>query len=222
MQATLDSLKSTSKKSAWRDLAAHYKKLRGTHLRQLFEEDPKRGERYTLEATGLLLDYSKNLVTDETLELLFRLAAESNLQDHIEAMFRGEKINFTENRAVLHTALRAPRDASVMAGGENVVPKVHAVLDKMAHFSAQVRNGEWRGPHREADSERGEHRHRRLRSRPGDGVRGAEVLQRPVDSVPVRFQYRRGGHTGGAARPRSSGDSVPGFVENLHNARDHD
>ena len=102
MQATLDSLKSTCKKSAWVDLAAHYKKLRGIRLRQLFEEDPKRGERYTLEATGLLLDYSKNLVTDETLGLLFRLAAESNLQDHIEAMFRGEKINFTENRAVLH------------------------------------------------------------------------------------------------------------------------
>ena len=86
MQATMDPLKSTSKKSAWVDLAAHYEKLRGMHLRQLFKEDPKRGERYTLEATGLLLDYSKNLVTDETLELLFRLAAESNLQDHIEAM----------------------------------------------------------------------------------------------------------------------------------------
>ena len=145
MQATLNSVKATAKKSAWKDLEAHYKKLREMHLRRLFEEDPKRGERYTLEASGLFLDYSKNLVTDETLELLFRLAAQSNLKDHIEAMFRGEKINFTENRAVLHTALRAPRDASVMVGGENVVPKVHAVLDKMAHFSAQVRNGDWRG-----------------------------------------------------------------------------
>ncbi len=145
MQATLSSVKATSKKSAWEDLAAHYRKFRGTHFRQLFEEDPKRGERYTLEASGLFLDYSKNLVTDETLELLCRLAAESKLRDRIDAMFRGEKINFTENRAVLHTALRAPRDASVMVGGENIVPKVHAVLDKMAHFSAQVRNGEWRG-----------------------------------------------------------------------------
>jgi len=94
---------------------------------------------------GLFLDYSKNLVTDETLELLFRPAAQSKLQDRIEAMFQGEKINFTENRAVLHTALRAPRDASVTVDGENVMSKVHAVLDKMAHFSAQVRNGEWRG-----------------------------------------------------------------------------
>ena len=145
MQATLDSVKATTKRSAWKDLATHYKTLRGTHLRQLFQQDPKRGERYTLEAIGLFLDYSKNLVTDETLELLFRLAAQSKLQDRIEAMFRGEKINFTENRAVLHTALRAPRDASVMVDGENVIPKVHAVLDKMAHFSAQVRNGEWRG-----------------------------------------------------------------------------
>jgi glucose-6-phosphate isomerase len=112
------------------------------HLRQLFQDDPKRGERYTLEAAGLFLDYSKNLVTDETLELLLRLAAESKLQDRIQAMFRGEKINFTENRAVLHTALRAPRDASVMVDGENVVPNVHAVLDKMARLSAQVPNGE--------------------------------------------------------------------------------
>ncbi len=141
----MDSVKATTKKSAWKDLAAHYKRLRGTHLRQFFQDDPKRGERYTVEAAGLFLDYSKNLVTDETLGLLFRLAAESKLVDCIEAMFRGEKINFTENRAVLHTALRAPRDASVIVDGENVVPKVHAVLDKMARFSAQVRNGEWRG-----------------------------------------------------------------------------
>jgi glucose-6-phosphate isomerase len=145
MEATLNSVTATAKESAWKDLGDHHNNFRGTHLRQLFEEDQKRGERYTMEASGLLLDYSKNLVTDETLELLFRLAAQSNLQGHIEAMFRGEKINFTENRAVLHTALRAPRDSSVMVGGENVVPKVHAVLDKMAHFSAQVRNGEWRG-----------------------------------------------------------------------------
>ena len=164
MQATMDPLKSTSKKSAWVDLAAHYEKLRGMHLRQLFKEDPKRGERYTLEATGLLLDYSKNLVTDETLELLFRLAAESNLQDHIEAMFRGEKINFTENRAVLHTALRAPRHASMMAGGENVVPKVHAVLDRMAHLSAQVRNGEWRG-----------HTGKRIRNVVNIGIGGSDL-----------------------------------------------
>ncbi len=106
MPATPNSAKRASKTSPWKDLAAHYKKLRGTHLRQLFEDDPKRGERYTLEAEGLFLDYSKNLVTDETLELLCRLATESKLPERLEAMFRGEKINFTENRAVLHTALR--------------------------------------------------------------------------------------------------------------------
>src|SRR5690348_14548694 len=145
MQPTLDSPDASSTQSAWKDLEAHHGRLRGTHLRQLFQDDPTRGERYTLEAAGLFLDYSKNLVTDETLELLCRLAAESKLRDRIEAMFCGEKINFTENRAVLHTALRAPRDASVVVDGENVVPKVHAVLDKMAHFSAQVRNGQWRG-----------------------------------------------------------------------------
>ena len=164
MQAALDSVIAASKKSTWKDLAAHYKKLRGTHLRQLFENDPTRGERYTLEASGLFLDYSKNLVTDETLELLFRLAAQSKLQDHIEAMFRGEKINFTENRAVLHTALRAPRDGSVMVGGENVVPKVHAVLDKMAHCSAQVRNGEWRG-----------HTGKRIRNVVNIGIGGSDL-----------------------------------------------
>ena len=164
MQATLDSVNATTKKSAWKDLAAHYKKLRGTHLRQLFENDPKRGERYTLEAAGLFLDYSKNLVTDETLELLCRLAAESKLRDRIEAMFRGEKINFTENRAVLHTALRAPRGASVFVDGENIVPKVHAVLDKMAHFSAQVRNGEWRG-----------HTGKRIRNVVNIGIGGSDL-----------------------------------------------
>jgi glucose-6-phosphate isomerase len=145
MQVTLNSVKATVKKSAWEDLAKHHKELRGMHLRQLFEKEPKRGEQYTLEASGIFLDYSKNLVTDETLALLFRLAEESNLKSHIEAMFRGQKINVTENRAVLHTALRAPREASVTVDGENVVPKVHAVLDKMARLSAQVRDGEWRG-----------------------------------------------------------------------------
>jgi glucose-6-phosphate isomerase len=164
MQATLDSVKAANNKSAWKDLAAHCKKLRGRHLRQLFENDPTRGERFTLEAAGLFLDYSKNLVTDETLELLCRLAAESKLRDRIEAMFRGEKINFTENRAVLHTALRAPRDASVLVDGENIVPKVHAVLDKMAHFSAQVRNGEWRG-----------HAGKRIRNVVNIGIGGSDL-----------------------------------------------
>ena len=130
---------------AGRDLASHYKAVRGLHLRQLFAEDPERGTRMTAHALGLHLDYSKNRITAETLALLIDLAEESHLQDRIGAMFRGDKINFTEKRAVLHTALRAPRGASIVVDGENVVPKVHAVLDRMANFSNRVRSGEWKG-----------------------------------------------------------------------------
>jgi len=129
---------------AWKALDAHFKgqKLR---LRDLFAGDPKRGERMTAEAAGLFLDYSKNCISDETLSLLLQLAEESGLRERIDAMFRGEKINLTENRAVLHAALRAPRGASIFVDGENVVPQVHAVLDKMADFADQVRSGSWKG-----------------------------------------------------------------------------
>jgi glucose-6-phosphate isomerase len=130
---------------AWKALEAHYKELKKSHLRDLFADDPKRGERLTVEALGIYLDYSKNLATDETLRLLIQLAEESNLRPRIDAMFRGEKINITENRAVLHVALRAPRGTSIMVDGENVVPAVHAVLDKMAAFSDRVRSGAWKG-----------------------------------------------------------------------------
>src|SRR5262245_48958187 len=116
-----------------------------THLRQLFAEDRTRGERLALEAVGLYLDYSKNRVTDETLRLLVKLADDSGLRDRIDAMFRGEKINVTEKRAVLHTALRAPRDAKILVDGKNVVPEVHAVLDRMAAFADRIRSGEWKG-----------------------------------------------------------------------------
>ena len=134
-----------TKRQAWKDLGAHYKKIREQHLRQLFADDPKRGERLTVAAVGLYFDYSKNRITDETITLLIRLAEESHLRERIDAMFRGEKINVTEKRAVLHTALRAPRDASIIVDGENVVPKVHAVLDRMADFSNRLRSGEWKG-----------------------------------------------------------------------------
>ena len=130
---------------AWNALAAHHQSVRELHLRQLFADDPKRGERMTVEAVGLYLDYSKNLITDETLKLLLQFADESGLRERIDAMFRGEKINITENRAVLHVALRAPRRASIVVDGENVVPQVHAVLDKMADFSNRVRGGTWKG-----------------------------------------------------------------------------
>ena len=135
----------TVKHQAWKDLQTHYKKVKDLHLRQLFAEDPKRGEGMTAEAVGLFLDYSKNRITGETLRLLIQLAEESRLNERVDAMFRGEKINLTEKRAVLHTALRAPRDASIAVDGENVVPKVHAVLDQMASFANRVRSGEWKG-----------------------------------------------------------------------------
>src|SRR5712664_4246734 len=125
--------------AAWKALTAHHDKIGHLHLRQLFADDPTRGERMTAEAVGLYLDYSKNRITDETLTLLLQLADESGLRGRIDAMFRGEKINVTEHRAVLHVALRSPREASIVVDGENVVPQVHAVLDKMADFSNRVR-----------------------------------------------------------------------------------
>src|SRR5262245_32178417 len=130
---------------AWKALKANHQKVQELHLRKLFADDPKRGERLTAEAAGIFLDYSKNRITDETLKLLLQLAEESGLRSRIDAMFRGEKINVTENRAVLHVALRAPKGTSIVVDGENVVPGVHAVLDKMADFSNRVRTGAWKG-----------------------------------------------------------------------------
>ena len=127
-------LKPLTQRPAWKALAAHYKRIQKLHLRELFTDDPKRGERLTVEVVGLFLDYSKNRITDQTLKLLLQLARESGLPEKIEAMFAGEKINVTENRAVLHVALRAPKDAKIFVDGKNVVPEVHAVLDKMTEF----------------------------------------------------------------------------------------
>jgi glucose-6-phosphate isomerase len=143
--ATSRTTEPPTKRKAWEALRAHYEKVQKSHLRELFAEDPKRGERLTVEAAGIFLDYSKNRITDETLKLLVDLAEESGLRSHIDAMFRGDKINFTEKRAVLHVALRAPQGASILVDGENVVPLVHAVLDKMTDFSNRVRSGEWKG-----------------------------------------------------------------------------
>jgi glucose-6-phosphate isomerase len=130
---------------SWKTLQAHQEKIREVHLRTLFAADAKRGERMTVEAAGIYLDYSKNRATDETLALLRAMADESGLRERIDAMFRGDKINLTENRAVLHVALRAPRGASVTVDGKNVVPDVHAVLDRMADFASRVRSGAWKG-----------------------------------------------------------------------------
>jgi glucose-6-phosphate isomerase len=150
--------------SAWKALEAHYKKIRKLHLRKLFADDPRRGERLTASAAGIDLDYSKNRVTDETLRLLLQLAKSAGLKERIAAMFSGSKINITENRAVLHTALRAPAGASILVDGQNVVPEVHAVLDRMAAFSAAVRGGEWKG-----------HTGKRIRNVVNIGIGGSDL-----------------------------------------------
>ena len=134
-----------TKLKAWKALGAHYKKVQKLHLKRLFADDPKRGLRLSVDAVGIFLDYSKNRVTDQTIKLLLQLAEESHLRARIDAMFRGDKINVTENRAVLHVALRAPKSESIVVDGENVVPQVHAVLNKMASFSDRIRSGEWKG-----------------------------------------------------------------------------
>ncbi len=134
-----------TKQPTYKALEAHYLEIKDHHLRELFAADPDRGERLTVEAAGLYVDYSKNRITDETLQLLVQLANETGLPASIEAMFRGDKINTTENRAVLHTALRAPQGATVVVDGENIIPKIHSVLDRMADFANQIRDGQWRG-----------------------------------------------------------------------------
>jgi glucose-6-phosphate isomerase len=149
---------------AWRALAAHRQALAATDLRQLFAADPARGERLVLDAAGIHLDYSKNRVTDETLRLLVRLAEESGLRERIDAMFRGDRINVSEDRAVLHVALRAPRGASIVADGRNVVPDVHAVLDRMSVFADRVRSGAWLG-----------HSGRRIRNVINIGIGGSDL-----------------------------------------------
>jgi len=153
-----------TKRKAWKALQAHHKKVRELHLRDLFAADPGRGERLTAEAAGIFLDYSKNRITGDTLTLLIGLAGDAGLRPRIEAMFRGDKINVTENRAVLHVALRAPQGTSIVVDGRDVVPEVHAVLDKMADFSNRIRSGEWKG-----------HTGKRIRNVVNIGIGGSDL-----------------------------------------------
>jgi glucose-6-phosphate isomerase len=152
------------RRQSWKALQAHYKQVRGLDLRALFADDPQRGSRMTVEAAGLFLDYSKNRVTDETIRLLVQMAEEAGLRQSIEAMFRGDKINVTENRAVLHVALRAPREDTITVDGEDVVPKVHAVLDQMTAFCTRIRSGEWKG-----------HTGKRIRNVVNIGIGGSDL-----------------------------------------------
>jgi glucose-6-phosphate isomerase len=151
-------------RQAWKALKAHYLRLRKSHLRDLFADDAKRGERFSVEAVGICLDYSKNRITGRTLKLLLRLAEECGLRERIDSMFRGDKINITEDRAVLHVALRAPRTASVVVDGLDVVPQVHAVLDKMADFCNRIRSGTWIG-----------HTGKRIRNVVNVGIGGSDL-----------------------------------------------
>jgi glucose-6-phosphate isomerase len=166
-----------SKRPSWKALGDHYQKVKDLHLRRLFAEDPKRGERMTAEAAGIFVDYSKNRVTDETLRFLVRLAEESGLRARIDAMFRGEKINVTEKRAVLHVALRAPKGVSILVDGQDVVPGVHEVLEKMADFSLRVRSGAWKG-----------HTGKRIRNVVNIGIGGSDLG--PVMAYEALRHYR--------------------------------
>src|SRR5580692_6364271 len=141
----MTTIKPLAQRPAWKALAAHHKKIKGLHLRKLFAADPTRGERMTAEAAGLYLDYSKNRITGETLKLLMKLAEQSGVAERIEAMFKGEPINVSEDRAVLHVALRMPKSASLMVEGVDVVRQVHEVLERMAAFAERVRSGAWTG-----------------------------------------------------------------------------
>src|ERR1700734_3769718 len=143
--ATAVKVQSLTQRAAWKALETHYEQVRNVPLRSLFSDDPGRAARFSIEAAGLFLDYSKNRIPQETRNLLLQLAQESGLRERIDAMFRGDKINVTERRAVLHVALRAPKGEAIFVDGQDVVPEVHAVLDKMAAFSDRVRSGDWKG-----------------------------------------------------------------------------
>ena len=178
----ITAISSLTTRHSWKALEAHQKKIGETHLRTLFADDPKRGTRLTVEAAGIFLDYSKNRITDETLRLLTQLAEDCGLREKIDAMFRGEKINITENRAVLHTALRAPKGASIVVDGENVVTEVHAVLDKMADFSNRIRSGAWKG-----------HTGKRIRNVVNIGIGGSDLG--PVMAYEALKHYSERGMT---------------------------
>jgi glucose-6-phosphate isomerase len=208
------------KRPAWSALEAHHREMKGLHLRQLFADDPGRGKRLTRETAGVFLDYSKNRVTDETLRLLLQLAQESGLRERIDAMFGGDKINVSENRAVLHVALRAPRAASIVVDGQNVVPEVHAVLDKMADFANRLREGNWTG-----------HTGKRIRNVINIGIGGSDLG--PVMAYEALKHYSERAMTfrfvsnvdstdfAEAVRDLDRGDDVHRLL-NLHHTGDHD
>ena len=203
---------------AWKALQQHYAKVQSVHLRQMFAEDPQCAERFAFEAVGLYFDYSKNRITDETVRLLLELANQSGLRERIDAMFSGEKINVTEKRAVLHVALRATKDESIMVEGKNVVPRSprRARSDDGICESGPQRPME--RAYRQARTQRDQHWYRRLRSRPRHGLRGAEVLQPAQHDVPLHLERGQHGLCRGYARPKCRRDSLHRVLQDVHNA----
>ena len=195
---------------------------RERHLRELFAEDPGRGERLAAEGVGLYLDYSKNRVTDETMRLLLQLAEESGLRERIDTMFRGDQINVSENRSVLHVALRMPTGS--VAGRRRRRRRAAGARGARSHERVRGPGAQRRvdRSHRQADPQRRQHRHRRLRPRAGDGLRGPATLQPPRHDVPVRLQRRLDRLRRGDPRPRRRRDAVHRLVEDLHDAGDDD
>lgn len=168
--------KLSSNSAAWAALSAHYKEIKDLHLRRLFADDPMRGTRFTAEGAGVYLDFSKNRISDDAVRLLVELAKERGVAERRDATFRGDKVNLTESRVVLHVALRAPREASIVVDGENVVPQVHAVLDSIAVFSNRVRRDEWRG-----------HTNKAIRNIVNIGIGGSDLV--PVMAYEAMRHY---------------------------------
>ncbi len=204
----------------WRALEAHHRELRDVHLRDLFAADPGRGEAMAVEAADLYLDYAKHRVTDETIRLLVAVAERAGLRERIDAMFRGERINVTEDRAVLHVALRAPEDEVIVVDGENVVPLVHAVLRRMSAFADRVRSGAWTG-----------HTGKRIRNVVNIGIGGSDLgpamayeALKDYSERSMTFRFVSNvdgdGHLGGDARPRPGRDAVHRRLQDVHHARD--
>ena len=207
---------------AWKALQTHWDTLGGVHLRELFAADPARGEQFNADAAGLYFDYSKQRITAETRGLLVALARECGLRERIDAMFRGDKINVSEKRAVLHVALRAPAGSAITVDGTNVVPEVQGILARMETFSRGIRSGEWKG-----------HTGKRIRNVVNIGIGGSDLgpvmayealalVQRPRAHAALRFECRRHGLRRGDARPRRRRDAVHRVVEDVHDARDDD
>ena len=210
-----------STSATWSALTEHFESVKGSTLREMFAEDPSRAQRYSLEAVGLFVDYSKNRFSDETLRLLLTLADESGLRSKIDAMFRGDKINITEDRSVLHVALRAPKTESIIADGVDVVPEVHAVLDKMSGFADRVRSGAWKG-----------FTGKPIKTVVNIGIGGSDLgpvmayealrfySQRSLE-FPLCFKRRQHRSCGSDERSRTGDDALPGGIEDLHNTRNH-